>query len=226
MFREAPPVQHTGNGWYHLSSVLQAALILDALALAVSGATSVWGAVTISSWLDSPVEHEYDTRRFFGLHSLLTLGGWLLGIVTVVLFICWLYQAYSRPLAERKALRMRRGWAIGGWFIPFAGYVIPYRVVQGVNCATFSPPRRDSPWIRGWWASYLLFTFITFLSVSHTPDAANLYGSQLLHEVRTTEILSAVSGAVGIVAALLAALVVFKVTARVQAVAMRESSTR
>jgi hypothetical protein len=44
--------------------------------------------------------------------------------------------------------------------------------------------------------------------------------------VRTTEILSAVSGAVGIVAALLAALVVLKVTARVRAVAMRESSTR
>jgi hypothetical protein len=49
-----------------------------------------------------------------------------LGLVAVVVcFIIWQYRHAKNAEAIRGPLGLGPGWAIGGWFIPFANYVLP-----------------------------------------------------------------------------------------------------
>jgi hypothetical protein len=218
---------HTGEGWYQLANVLQVALIVNAVVYAVDAVSSTWLAVRVGSWSDDPAPSHYvDARRADGLSSLLAIGEMLLEIATAVLFICWLFQSYGRPLAERSALRMRRGWAIAGWFIPLAGYVIPYRAVQGVNCATWSPPRPNSRRIIAWWWAYIVFSSLAVKAIGAAPDPTLHHGRRFIRDLRTFEIWHAVSAFPGVVAAVLAALVVAQLTERVRAVTTRQRATR
>jgi hypothetical protein len=58
----------------------------------------------------------------------------LLAFVTYILLIIWTNMAYSsaasRGATERK---WSSGWAIGGWFIPFANAVIPKLVINEID---------------------------------------------------------------------------------------------
>jgi tetrahydromethanopterin S-methyltransferase subunit G len=54
-------------------------------------------------------------------------------LATAVVFITWLYRARKNLDAFPEATpTMKAGWAIGGWFIPFANLVIPCRVAASV----------------------------------------------------------------------------------------------
>jgi hypothetical protein len=71
---------------------------------------------------------------------------WLAG----VLFIIWIYKAYRS--AESRGATERRwgpGWAIGGWFIPFANLVIPKMVVNEID--RMSNPESGAPPIDDRW---------------------------------------------------------------------------
>lgn len=115
---------------------------------------------------------------------------------------------------------MKRGWSIGGWFIPFAGYILPYRVVQGVNCATSSPPRGDSLLVMWWWGAFVVFNILTAISIRVNNGSSVHHGRRLIREIRASEIWAAVSAAPGLVAAILATMVVAQLTARVREVSM------
>jgi hypothetical protein len=100
----------------------------------------------------------------------LTSGLWLLAwIPTVVLFLVWLYRA--RKNVEFFAPRFQRlspGWAIGGWFIPFANLVLPYRVVSDValDSRPERPERRHTTrLVLGWWLCWLAGNVISALAV-------------------------------------------------------------
>jgi len=65
-----------------------------------------------------------------GIDSLLTLASLTIAVLVVV----WWYQAYlAIQRLEPSGLRWSPGWAIGGWFIPFANLVIPKRVLDEVD---------------------------------------------------------------------------------------------
>ena len=58
--------------------------------------------------------------------SLLTVN-FLVTVATGVLFMIWQYRlAQNAELLRRDRLSFGPGWAIGGWFIPFANFVLPY----------------------------------------------------------------------------------------------------
>ncbi|MEO3770261.1 DUF4328 domain-containing protein [Micromonospora sp. B9E7] len=79
-------------------------------------------------------------------------------LTAAVLVIIWTWRARKNtdafPGAEPA---FGPGWAIAGWLVPFANFVVPARVVAGVA--------RDSLWRRAtpplvavWWCSWLVFS--------------------------------------------------------------------
>ncbi|MEV4820379.1 DUF4328 domain-containing protein [Micromonospora sp. NPDC049274] len=79
-------------------------------------------------------------------------------LTAAVLVIIWTWRARKNTDAFPGALpTLGAGWAIAGWLVPFANFVVPARVVAGVA--------RDSLWRRFtptlvvvWWCAWLVFS--------------------------------------------------------------------
>lgn len=78
-------------------------------------------------------------------------------LAAIVLVIIWFYRARKNLDAFPGAgPTMAAGWAIGGWFVPFANLVIPCRVMA--NIARDSLWKISTPPLVGiWWAGWLLY---------------------------------------------------------------------
>jgi hypothetical protein len=109
--------------------------------------------------------------------------GFLGYAVTGVLFIIWFFQAY-RAAASRGATTptWASGWAIGGWFIPLANFVIPKLVMNEVdrmsNPQAGDPPIGDRwrslPRLEAsdmWWALFVLGSVTTAIGSNVLPVA-------------------------------------------------------
>jgi hypothetical protein len=87
-----------------------------------------------------------------------TLVVWV-GLLTGVLTITWWYRAFRAiELVEPPDLRWSRGWAVGGWLIPFANLVIPKLVLDDVDRVAAAAEVGVSDWRRqrrlpltAWW---------------------------------------------------------------------------
>ncbi|MCO1598736.1 DUF4328 domain-containing protein [Micromonospora sp. RHAY321] len=79
-------------------------------------------------------------------------------LIAAVLVIIWTWRARKNTDAFPGALpSLGAGWAIAGWLVPFASFVVPARVVGNVA--------RDSLWRRRtpglvfvWWTAWLVFS--------------------------------------------------------------------
>jgi hypothetical protein len=221
-WQPGPPqrIVHSGPGWYRLAGFVRAALLVSALVYAVDVVGSWWAAQQLSGWLDDPSTITLsDAQRIDTLNQSTAVSELVLLALTGVLFICWSYQAYNRPLADESALMAERGWAIGGWIVPFANFVLPYRVVQGLNRSTAVPPRADSLLVIGWWAAWVMFAVANLFGRAATPDSAHDHGRALIRDLHTTDLWASISAVPGVVAAVLAVLVVTQVTERFREVA-------
>jgi hypothetical protein len=87
-------------------------------------------------------------------------------IITAIAFINWMWRAAKNNQAlGRPNPRLGPGWAIGGWLIPLANFVIPVLVLQDIwRGSNASIPRGDMRWkiadrsaLVGWWWAALLF---------------------------------------------------------------------
>lgn len=101
--------------------------------------------------------------------ALVTVVAW---VPAAVLFIVWLWRARK----NMDALTFPRptlgaGWAIGGWFIPFANLVIPCRMVYQVASNTIG-----RSWVgltvAAWWGTALIDNMIGRLNgdAPRSPD--------------------------------------------------------
>ena len=80
----------------------------------------------------------------------------LLGVVVGgACFIPWFHRAYKN-VASWHTTRLSTGWAIGGWFLPFANLVVPYLVAK--DLATNSGNMKTSPsnYLPAWWACVVI----------------------------------------------------------------------
>ncbi|GAB3945591.1 hypothetical protein GCM10027614_37640 [Micromonospora vulcania] len=90
-----------------------------------------------------------------GLLALPMVAGYL---TAAVLVIIWTWRARKNIEAFPGALpSLGAGWAIAGWLVPFANFVVPARVMANVA--------RDSLWQRFtpdlvyvWWTAWLVFS--------------------------------------------------------------------
>lgn len=132
----------------------------------------------------------------------------IISLATIVFFLMWLYRAHGNLKAFNPWFRPNysRALAVGSFFIPFANLVVPYRAVKEVwqksgppdeaQLAEPSPPATFPVW----WLFWLLANFANNLSF-------RLSFRERVDE-STAAMVSVVAGAMSILAAIFAYLVV------------------
>jgi multisubunit Na+/H+ antiporter MnhC subunit len=150
--------------------------------------------------------------------AMIILSG-LVGLATFVLLIIWLYRAAKNNEAlGRQNPRLGPGWAIGGWFIPIAWWVIPFIVLDDVwRGSDPSIPRGDPNWRRSstmgaiwaWLVTAVIFTIPSAIATS-TGDVR----ADEPEKVRRDDILRIIGAVGAIVAAALAIVVTRRIAAR------------
>jgi Domain of unknown function (DUF4328) len=143
-------------------------------------------------------------------------------IAAAVLFLRWFYRAYSNlePLGA-TALRSRRGWAIGIWFVPILNLWRPKQLADDIWRAS-DPGRpiqqgggwRDAkvPALLGWWWGFYLLTWLVANYALRSEG-----GVADIEQEMTATGAYLVSDVTAIVAALLAIKVVTRLTERQEA---------
>ncbi|MFF6970138.1 DUF4328 domain-containing protein [Streptomyces tsukubensis] len=142
--------------------------------------------------------------------AILLKGLALLG--TGILFIVWFAAARgTAALLEPRLTRWGRGWAVGGWFIPLAGLVIP-RLVAG---AIWEASRRNPDEAGGaqrstiltlWWILFVFGLLTWQVSFQRYREAWTI------DEVASGAGWLLAAGIINIAAAVLAIVVVRKIT--------------
>jgi hypothetical protein len=137
-----------------------------------------------------------------------------------VLFIIWMSRAARNNEALGRDLpRLSAGWAVGGWFIPLANFVIPVLIMQDLwRGSNASIPRGDMRWrianrsalVGWWWGTFVL----TFLRIGPGDGAAD---SVDLDQLRATDFLGLFGMLFAAASAVLAILVVRRVADRQEA---------
>ena len=140
-------------------------------------------------------------------------------IAIFVLLIIWLYRAAKNNEAlGRQNPRLGPGWAIGGWFIPVAWWVIPFIILDDVwRGSDPSIPRGDPSWRRSStlgaiWA--WLVTAVIFIIPSGIASSTGDVRADEPEKVRRDDILRIIGAVGAIVAAVLAIVVTRRIAAR------------
>jgi hypothetical protein len=139
-------------------------------------------------------------------------------LAVTVLLIIWSWRsAHNARALGRGGARLSPGWAIAGWLIPLASFVLPYIVVSDIYRSSGPDAahgdgwraRPSSPLIVGWWIAYagaqLLAPLAIILAITGTTGRS------------PTEALLVVAHAVGVAGALLGIMVVRAITDRQEA---------
>lgn len=144
-------------------------------------------------------------------------------ITTVVFFLMWIYRAYKNLRALNPANRLDNspGWAVGSFFIPFANLFIPFRIVKEIWQKSWpadeallyapSPPATFGLW----WTFWLLASFGGNITWRINFDES-------IPE-STKAMVSIVGGALSIIAAVFAYLVVDAIDKRQEETSRREN---
>jgi Domain of unknown function (DUF4328) len=150
--------------------------------------------------------------------AMILLSG-LVALAIFVLLIIWLYRAAKNNEAlGRQNPRLGPGWAIGGWFIPLANFVIPFIIMDDVwRGADPSIARGDPNWRRSstlgaiwaWLVTAVIFTIPSSIATS-TGDVR----ADEPDKVRRDDILRIIGAVGAIVAAVFAILVTRRIAAR------------
>lgn len=142
----------------------------------------------------------------------------------IVVFMIWFYRARSNTEAwYAPQATMSKGWAIGGWFIPLANYVIPMIVANDIWKRSDPQPvdhmgrpsNRVLLW--AWWIVFGLSGILLTISLGvreteEDVEDGDVSPNDYLEALQTGDTLAAVSCLMRIAAAILAILVVQKIT--------------
>ncbi|MFF4900386.1 DUF4328 domain-containing protein [Streptomyces sp. NPDC001068] len=125
-----------------------------------------------------------------------------------VVYLCWFQRVRANaqvfsPFGHRRS----PGWAIGGWFVPVVNLWFPYRITVDIWDAS-SPwgARRSHALVNAWWTLWLASLFAGRLVSGGDGD------SEGAAQARTDALGMLVSDALDIAAAVLAILVVVRLT--------------
>ena len=140
-------------------------------------------------------------------------------VLTIAGFLFWFHRAYANlPRLGARWLRFGRGWAIGAWFVPFLNLWRPKQIANDIWRASDpdAPAYLDAGWpktrvpalLHWWWAMWLVSSFLDRGASDADADA-----STLPDQIDAAYALI-VADALGIVAAALAATVVWRISGR------------
>ncbi|ACU76589.1 hypothetical protein Caci_7765 [Catenulispora acidiphila DSM 44928] len=212
-----------------LGTAVTVLLALDAALAVLAAGLLAWRNTLIGDFLGDPASVDPD-RMNTADQAAGSATGWfiILTVATAVVFICWFWAA--RNNAEVYAPNrgsLPTGWAIGGWFIPLAGLVMPGIVARDIHRGTMAGrdnTRATGGMITGWWWSSYVAFWIMCVVVSVQNGRARNAADPLehLHDVRSASEAGIIALSVGVAAALLAITYVQTIT-RAQRARIREA---
>jgi hypothetical protein len=143
----------------------------------------------------------------------------LVQLITAVCFLVWIYRAHRNlPSLGAHPLKYSPGWAVGGFFVPFLNLIHPYLVVRemwkasspevGVSNGDSWQDQATFPLLGLWWGACIV-TGILGQSVLWLAPSAKTAAAFL-----PVAWLGVASYIVGVIAAVLALLVVRRIDAR------------
>jgi hypothetical protein len=140
---------------YSVKGVGIAAIVLLAAAVATSIAMTLaplaGRAMASRALANDDVDLLNRAQLIDSLFVLIYLGAF---VATGVPVIIWLYRARKNLDAFPDATpSMRAGWAIGGWFVPFANLIIPGRVMASVVRGSLPGGGVGLVWT--WWVAWV-----------------------------------------------------------------------
>ncbi|MGA5515573.1 DUF4328 domain-containing protein [Streptomyces pseudogriseolus] len=212
------PVLRSPLGLAHaVTALLAVVIVADVLSLgAAAYMRSVMGDVvsTGPSGIDMDAVDRADTA-IAGSSGLYLLG--LIG--TATLFIIWFHRVrHNAEVFAPGVQRRTPGWAIGGWFIPFANLWIPRGIAQDVLRAGQPDPwageLRHQRLLNSWWGLWIASNIFDRLAAQRYDAAED---PQAVHDATGWLMTGSV---LDIVAAVLALLFVRRLTADQNAKAM------
>ncbi|TDC49920.1 DUF4328 domain-containing protein [Jiangella ureilytica] len=196
----APPAPESTS----LSGLRTALTVLLGVAALIGLVTVVASGVRIRVVGDF-IAGSADVERLDAADDLVVISGWLWILIVLAIapvFIVWQYR-HARNARVLGSTSWGPGWAIGGWFIPIANFVLPVR--QLWVASKFSDPRQNGAGIVIAWG-------ITWAITTTVSRAAGRQETNTLEDFRSMDTTSLVGGVLGIAAAGLAILMVRELT--------------
>jgi hypothetical protein len=199
-----------------LSRILVGLLILG-MGVDLAAAVSDWSLLQFidRAAAGEPVSEEegeeIDARQ--GAMAIAQIGVFL---ACAIAFLIWFHHAH-RNLSRGglRRLSYSPGWAVGGFFVPFLNLVRPFQVMKEVfsgsvrlaeGGADGPPESARSPLVGLWWAAFLIMGILGNVS-------GRLYArAEEIDSVRTAATLMLASDCFDVLAAIIAAALVLKVT--------------
>ena len=185
---------------------------LDGYGMSLSHSIGVDGA---GSHSDAVTATFVASSLLFDLMLLLMLG-------TGITFIVWFAKSanLSAVLAPGRQ-RLNPGWAIGGWFVPLAGLVLP-RLVAGDIWRASEPLTPDAVWkprtrlVTFWWLAFVFSQTLFMLPIAPLELMRGDLDDTTRQAGTAWFVVALVVGVLRIAAVVLGILVVRRVTSRQQ----------
>jgi hypothetical protein len=138
--------------------------------------------------------------------------------------VIWFHRLVSNLAASGRWRGGSTGMAAGGWFIPIANFIIPFRYANDAWTAT--EPDYDSPSgskgiLYSWWTFWVVAFVVRLVASSVDPSAGDITASNFLselHDYRTARQIYALAFGLLAIAAILAIRVVLSLTRRAEAI--------
>jgi hypothetical protein len=129
-------------------------------------------------------------------------------LLTLVVFIVWLYLAHDNFGRRNNPLEWRKPWVVAGWLVPVANLFVPGQVVKEVYLRSCPEKAWSSVQLVSIWWTALLVTFFSLTNTTvHVTDAG-----ATVTDVYTPAFVAVVTGGAGILAAVLGIVIVRRVS--------------
>lgn len=112
----------------------------------------------------------------------------LAGLLALIFYFVWFARMYSWVRAARGGTRFSNGMAIGGWFIPFANFAIPYMALR--DAWRRAANDENGYLVAIWWLSYIV---AMVLEMFWSSQGARLLGGNGMSIETMNSILSGLS---------------------------------
>jgi hypothetical protein len=163
--------------------------------------------------------NEAAAREIDGWRQMLFLVRRGVIVFIAIVFLIWFYRAFKNlVLGGVSNLRFSPAWAVGGFFIPFAFFVIPYMVMSELWKGSFAlvdegskATWRDRPLggnVVSWWALFLLMAIGSGVTAQYSIYAKSI------DSLLIAAVLQILFDIVSLAAAIFTILVIREVTAR------------
>jgi hypothetical protein len=207
-----------GSGFFTLAAWLRGLFYAAVAVSAVGAIAAVWVVSVLNRWLRAPETITVEEGNRVDLVDLGVTGvSALLNLALGVLFVTWLWKAYSSNRVDPTKLHHGRGWTIGAWFVPFLNLFRPFQLVRdlrdGIRSAMGATGPDHKRWlVRAWWAAFLTMYLLDLVTRVVDSGSATAEGLDLISRMRNLAWLSFANSLASLVAAALAALVVHRLT--------------